>query len=511
MFVKSTSMIKYIYKPKNCPPNNVLYRITFKYKTNFSGNKLFNLTRKNFPDFVVDIPNRQLRPGDSVRYTPLNKNNPNHGKLAMITSENNRRIYGKIVKTFDLEFISPTVRGNKVINNVRLIPQDKNGSTILTLIPQVSMYRCSSPFVPMSLINGYLTAYKNYNSKQTNRRLRVLERQGIALFDKYFHLGNNNEPLYPEFVSRGQPGVFDLQKRMKTKMNKEVEKMVNNSFLSGSKTNKPIIKGKGKRKTLEFAVPKDARGGKLVAINVDGIDINIRVPIGSKSLDRITVPIERSNNEAVYERLKPSSKKESHLTFIPTFITAKFSNDKHLDIHKLVKASKNQSFKIKDASIIKQNNGANFKFMELARFNKTNNPLVFDLEVHVDLKLEVSKSSKADSGGVDSGGTTNKIFSGIGNMIQNSGSGCPSKMRKLKQSMKNVSSQIEKSRSTPGERGNRTKRRRRDERKRGRKTFNTKRKKIKRNRTRGKKRKYSVKKIFKTRTGYKKKRRSVRI
>lgn len=32
-----------------------------------------------------------------------------------------------------------------------------------------------------------------------------------------------------------------------------------------------------------------------------------------------------------------------------------------------------------------------------------------------------------------------------------------------------------------------------------------------RNRTRGKKRKYSVKKIFKTRTGYKKKRRSVRI
>ena len=500
----NSSMTKYIYKPKNCPPNNVLYRITFKYKTNFSGKKLFNLTRKNFPDFVVDIPNRQLRPGDSVRYTPLNKNDPNNGKLAMITSENNRRRYGKIVKTFDLEFISPIVRGNKVINNVQSIPQEKNGSKILTLIPQVSMYKCSSPFVPMPIINGYLTAYKNYNAGKTNRLLRVLQRRGIELFDNYFHLGNSNEPLYPEFVSRGQPN-FDLQLRMKTKMNREVEKMVNNAFLSGSKTNKPIIKGKGK--SLEFSVPKDARGGKLVSINVDGISINIRVPIGSKSLDRITVPIERSNNESVYEGLKPSSKKETHLTFIPTFITAKFSNDKHLDIHKLVKASKNQSFKIKDASIIKQNNGANFKFMELARFNKTNNPLVFDLEVHVDLKLEVSKSSDE----VETGGTTNKILDGIGDMIQNSGSGCPSKMRKLKQSMKNVSSQIERSRSTRGERSNRTKRRRRDERKRGRRTFNTKRKKIMRNRTRGKRRKYSVKKIFKPRTGYKKKRRSVRI
>ena len=505
MPLNSESITKYIYMPKTCPPNNILYRITFKYKTNFSGNKLFNLTRKNFPDFVVDVPNRQLRPGDNVRYTPLNKNDPNHGKLATITSEINRRRYGKIVKTFDLEFISPNTRGNKVINNVQSIPQDKDGTIILTLIPQVSMYKCSSPFVPMNLINDYLTAYKNYNSKQTNRRLRVLERQGIALFDTYFHLGNNNEPLYPQFVSRGQPN-FDLQQRMKTKMNKEVKKMVNNSFLSGSKTNKPIIKGKGKRKSLEFSVPKDAKGGKLVTINVDGNNINIRVPIGVKSLDRITVPIERSNNESVYEGLKRSSKKESHLTFIPTFITAKFSNDKHLDIHKLVRASKNQSFKIKDAGIIKQNNGANFKFMELARFNKTNNPLVFDLEVHVDLKLEVSKSSD-----VDSDGTENKILSGIGDMIQNSTSGCPSKMRKLKQSMQKVSKQVEKSRSTQGNRGARTRRKRRAERKKGRRTFNAKRKKIIRNRTRGKRRKYSVKKIFKSRVGYKKKRTSVSV
>ena len=72
------SIVKNSYKPQNCPPGNVLYRITFRYKTNFSGNKLFNLTKKNFPDFTIDIPNRPLRPGDYVRYTPRNKNDFNH-------------------------------------------------------------------------------------------------------------------------------------------------------------------------------------------------------------------------------------------------------------------------------------------------------------------------------------------------------------------------------------------------------------------------------------------------
>ena len=81
------------------------------------------------------------------------------------------------------------------------------------------------------------------------------------------------------------------------------------------------------------------------------------------------------------------------------------TDDKHLNIHKLVKPSKNQHFKILDTSIIKQNNNLNFKFTELSKFNKKNNPLVFDLEVHVDLRLEISKDIDPESSNQDGNDT----------------------------------------------------------------------------------------------------------
>ncbi len=493
------SITKNSYIPQSCPPGNVLYRITFKYKTNFSGNKLFNLTRKNFPDFTIDIPNRQLRPGDYVRYTPMNRNDPNHGKLAIIKAEINKRMYGKIQKTYNLEFISPKSRGHKIIRVLDSIPQDQGGVNILTLIPQLGMYICSSPFVPINIINSYLTAYKAYNSRQTNRLLRELRRRGAELFDNYFKLGNNNEPLYPEFVGRGQPN-YSVQQSMKKKLNREVEKIVNTSFLSQTKSHKSKIKGSGNKKSLEFVVPRDfksgkivrekngssSEGGRLITIDVDGHSVNVRVPIGVKTLDRITVPIEKKYNESSYDSFKSSSKtkKGGNMTFFPTFITAKFSNDKHLDIHKLVRPSKNQSFKIKDAGIISQKDGTNFKFKELTRFNKKNNPLVFDIEVHVDLKLEVVKSHDPESG------TKNKILGKMGDFIQNSGNGCPGKMMKLKDNIRKMSENYDKSRTTPGQRSARTRKRRLYEIKMGRSALNKKQSTINKNRKRGKTRKY---------------------
>jgi len=494
------SITKNSYIPQSCPPGNVLYRITFKFKTNFSGNKLFNLTRKNFPDFTIDIPNRPLNPGDYVRYTPRNRSDPNYGKLAMVKAEINKRMYGKIQKTYDLEFISPKSKGHKIIRSLESIPQDQGGVQILTLIPQLGMYVCSSPFVPINIIKSYLTAYKAYNSRQTNRLLRELRRKGADLFDNYFKLGNNNEPLYPEFVGRGGPN-YSVQQSMKKKLNREVEKIVNTSFLSQTKSHNPKIKGSGNKKSLEFSVPRDFKsgkivrektgnssiGGRLITVDVDGHSINVRIPIGVKPLDRITVPIERKYNESNYDRFESSfkrKKKESGMTFLPTFITAKFSNDKHLDIHKLVRPSKNQSFKIKDAGIISQKDGMSFKFKELARFNKKNSPLVFDIEVHVDLKLEVGKSHDPASG------TKNKILGKVGNFIQNSGNGCPGKMRKLKDNIKKMSENYDKSRTTSGQRSARTRKRRRHERKMGRRVLNKKQSAINRNRKRGKTRKY---------------------
>ena len=498
--MNNPTITKNFYMPQSCPAGNVLYRITFKYKSNFSGKKLFNLTRTNFPEFTIDIPNRPLKPGDYVRYTPKNKNDRNHGKIAMITAENNKRQYNHIVKTYDLEFISPTSVENKVMRNLEFIPQERAGHTLLTLIPQLGMFICSSPIVPINVIKSYLDAYKTYNSQKSNGSLRELRRRGADLFDEHFKLGNNNEPLYPEFVARGHVN-FGIQQEMKKKINRQIEKIVNGSFLQKTKSQKPKIKTSGNKKTLEFLVPRDFKsgkmireeidgrsiGGRLITVNVDGKDVNVRVPIGIKALDKISVDIEKKYNESIYDSLKPTSKtskKNGGMTFFPTFIISKFSNKKQLDIHKLVKPSQDQSFKIKDASIIKQKDGLNFKFKELPRFNKKNNPLVFDLEVHIDFRLEVTKSHDPEEK------TSDRIFGKIGDMIQNSGNDCPRKMRKLKSYMGDVSKEIEKTRFTPAERGVRTRRKRKDQRQIGQRALTLKKSKINRNRGRGKIRKY---------------------
>ena len=65
------------------------------------------------------------------------------------------------------------------------------------------------------------------------------------------------------------------------------------------------------------------------------------------------------------------------------------------------------------------------------------NPLIFDIEIHVDLGIEVSKKFKDGDG-------NRKIFGKIGDMILNSGTGCPSKMRKLKESLRDMNETFKK-------------------------------------------------------------------
>ena len=494
-------LVKKVYKPQNCPKGNVLYRITFKYKTNFSGNKFFNLTSKNFPDFEIDIPNRPLAPGDYVRYTPVNRNDPNYGKIAMISIETNKQYYGKIVKMYDLVFIAPQERNNKVIREIKTIPEIERQKKVLTLVPQLRIYQCAPPFIAMSYIKEFEESYKLYNQMQTNKRLRRLREKGERLFDNYFVLGKNNEPLYPEFIKRGQNG-FEFQQHWKNKLNKQIKKLVDSAFLSGTKSQKPRVKGSGKSKSLEFVVPKGAKGGDKITVSVDGISVNVSVPFDAKPLFRVTVPIKKSDNEAVYDSLQPKkSKIENYLTFQPTFITAKYSNDKHLDIHKLVKASNDQTFKIVDASIVKQESNANFKFKQLARFDKKSYPLIFDLEVYINLRLQVSREEKEDAS------TNKRVLGKIGDFIQNSGNDCPDKMDKLKNSISMLNEQLKKPR-TKIEKSKITKKIRKEERKKASEKKTQKNKTIIRNRTKKRMRKYGGSKRLKK---YKKKRKTKNI
>ena len=107
----------------------------------------------------------------------------------------------------------------------------------------------------------------NYITKIRNKRLRVLE-EAEELFDTYFVLGKNNEPLYPEFVKRGQPN-YEIQTRMKNKLNKEIDRIVKSSFLSGTSSQTKVKMTKN-GKTLQHVVPKGAERGSKITVHVDG-------------------------------------------------------------------------------------------------------------------------------------------------------------------------------------------------------------------------------------------------
>ena len=229
--------------------------------------------------------------------------------------------------------------------------------------------------------------------------------------------------------------------------------MIEMGFMPNKKGNKPIVRKRGRNKFLDFNVPEGAKPGQTMTVMVDGLAIVVTLPITlpngniPKTNERITVPIEKSLNDSIYENIKKTrSKSGSNLEFIPTLIEAQYSNDKHLNLEKMVKPSKNQKFKISNAEIIKHKNPVhtsqdNFKFKPLIEYDKNISQLVFDIEVDVNLTLNVSENlSKEESkkrqefeAKYPVNGILNKVKRGVTSVIINGGNNCPSRMRKLKQ------------------------------------------------------------------------------
>ena len=89
---------------------------------------------------------------------------------------------------------------------------------------------------------------------------------------------------------------------------------------------------------------KEQTQGQTMTVPVNGLSIIVTLPItlpnGSipKTNERITVPIEKSLNDSIYENIGKTRQKEgSKLDFVPTLIQAQYSNDKHLNLDKMVK------------------------------------------------------------------------------------------------------------------------------------------------------------------------------
>ena len=153
------------------------------------------------------------------------KQYPNTKQYATITKESGRpkgrdaqrlglpieRQEGSIL--YDLKFLHPLVVNNKVVNTKTEVPAKD-----IKLVPKLESYICAESFVPMNLINDYITA-RNAIRENPNgtvpapfnaiypTRQAWLEAQENALWNNNFVLDNNNQPKYPR-VGRDRYSLF---------------------------------------------------------------------------------------------------------------------------------------------------------------------------------------------------------------------------------------------------------------------------------------------------------------
>lgn len=433
-------------KQKECEPGQVLYRVTFGYKSQLSGDNTFPVTYENFEE-NFQHETKKVNAGDLVKYTPENKNDPNYGRNAIVTKATN--IYKRnepeielpeVVK-YDIKFINPIVGANneimKIKKNISIV---KNGTTIITKVQnEVEFYTCSSSFTaifPNNLITDYLTA-RNANraasTPATLARLRVTEN---ALWNTNFQLDDNNQPKFPLM------SVVSAQ--LKSELGEVLENMVNVGFLLGQTGQRPKIKKVGRGFTLSFLMPKGSSPGDTITVPVNKgnkkVDIVIQIPIvlgndrHSPEINEylLDVPITQELNGGVYDNLhNMGAATNINTKFKPTYIKASeyIGPDTQKDLDMLIKPGEKQEYLINNATIKPAPNGDKFIFKELSTFNKEAEKLVFDIYVVVDLTLEL-KMKGPDDPKDDS--LMAKAGRNAYNTIMNGSQSCPSYMTRAR-------------------------------------------------------------------------------
>jgi len=439
-------------RPQQCPNNKVLYRVTFGYKSNLTGDNIFPVTYENFDD-SFQKKTKMLNPGDLVKYTPQNKKTPNYNRDAIITKSTNRYAKREAQERglevtpdkdknsfYDIKFVNPVVAPNneiiKIKNQVSRL--NKDGSVQLTKIQdEVESYVCEESFIPFVDIENYRDVRNRVrNGEPARAELRAAENM---LWNTRFHLDDNNQPQYPLMRS--------LTRDIKDSLDREVENMVNVGFLLGKKKMRPEIKKTRNGFTLSFLMPKGASPGDTITIPVIKgkgkkkvmVEIVIKIPITTgndnhtpKTNEYIKdVAIDKESNSGVYDNLKSMKSKEDVDTkFKPTYIKASeyVGPDTQKKLDMLVKPGSTQEYFINSAKIIPQE-GNKFIFKKLTRFDKNSATFVFDLYVLVNLELILKLKGPEDAADDSFGG---KLSRTVTAGILNSPSNCPSYMARAK-------------------------------------------------------------------------------
>ena len=433
--------------------SSLLYRVSFKVKTDQMGELYQDLTANNFGFDSVNVKG-SIKSGTLVTYQPKNKDDPNFGMIAQVKKVTAPIVNIEAVRSggprkpdpekmfFDIEFLAPKDVGGKVIYEKKNLRKSE-----LKLYHEgdlVYSYACGPDFINYDgdgadgstrILERYYTARQNFRSSQNPTNRAALREAENNLWNGRFILDENNEPKYPEISqidAQFKDQLFEY-------LNKMVERMVEQGFTPNDEANRKRISGKKPNLKARFPVPKGAKRGKKITITIGGKDIVVKIP-GSQSLDNnwnsilksgemVEVPIDRDDNLSIYDQLSNKIKDKGSLEFKPTVIRSDFARGKGVnvsDMNKMIPPPKDQEFYIRAAKI-KKVDGRNWKFKELDSFDKDMEQLIIDLEVSVILELGV-KTKYADG---EKPGILGRLGDRIGNSLLSSSS-CSSRMSDLR-------------------------------------------------------------------------------
>lgn len=410
--VNRNTIIDFAKKDEGCKTPNILYRVTFGYKSNLSGETIFPVTYENLSENYRD-KTWKIRPGDLVVYKK--QNHPNNGIIAVVT-RSTIPFFGRMaqergmpLKTveqlkagalFDLKFINPPIGvNNKIIKTLSQVPYkevEKTQNTVETFI-------CEQCFIDSQSGSDYqelkrLKLKVKSRPNKINQTKYLIKKGNIGR--TYFQTRSGTDyPLYPL--------MNKFSENLLSKIDRKIKDIVQVGFLGGNKNNRPKIeKNVNGKWMLTFIIPKGLpkfdRRITVPVINHKNQQVNIvvDVPPGIASDQRYTLEIDPTLNPE-YNNLKKMVAKTIKTDFIPTFIKASeyvyenSSEDAEKDLNKLVKPSSKQKYKILDAKIVKQD-GRNFSIKKLPFFDLDREPFMVDLYVVLDLKLILRLDKQED-------------------------------------------------------------------------------------------------------------------
>ena len=211
--IKQPNKFVNIYPKRKCK-KKTSYRVTFKYKTNFSGNKLFNVLPENF-NFDVVNPDKAIEAGDLVRYMPKSKHQNNNHLARVIKIR--RRI--KNVSTghqgnnqYVLRFNAPPVVDGDQIRRVKT-----SDISELVLVPEIEAYLCTKDYISGA---NLIRKYENAKKKTRKKRLRKM------IFSRKNFVYKHGKPAYPKWPNNSKTN------EMRQHLNVHIKNIVNKGFIN---------------------------------------------------------------------------------------------------------------------------------------------------------------------------------------------------------------------------------------------------------------------------------------